>query len=1080
MKGKINIIARKTFALIIATAMSIPTGMMARADEVKVYEQGSSVMNIMENPEDIKELAKTQDNTKEVENELYKIESKAKLDESLEKIIYEIKVSKKANQNEETNDSSNLNLKFTPNPNSNIKGLKVLSAKANSDSGLTDIEVKENEISGDLNSLLVEAKAYDEIIMEVEADTRQAKENRTYDLYIGLDDGENKLDSTYNLLVNKKILTENEEEKEVLTLDLNQKETDNLQGEIQTSDLLSFLQPKDTILWTDYLANFDEEMKKVSYDLKLDDKQETTDTKISIDYYENTKEGFILKKDFAQATDFAEKIEFEIPQGYIAKLSLKTKIDKKDTNTPNYSLNNRQVKNPRYEKKNSDQTKEEAGEDEGESDKSQDSIKEETDSDTSDTQIVVKDSNGNEIPVEEEVPAEKNQPEISAIILNKDTLVNNLKENGKLTEGLESIIEEISEDLNAYNDEKITEQELKDFTKSIVDRTGIEKTDLRYYFEAILSGLNKQKNKAANLNIDEIITYAYPEEKPTAEENLEDKKEALEKTPDQKENTTNTTDNKKTEDNQSKEEPEKNQGLLAKLKGLMISDEEVPTPQKAGEPSSLENKKFTIMTRYETSNASGPIQVDQFFTIKLDDRLTVKDPNTLKKIVYNGEEIATPTYDANSNTIKYTVTKTITDNVKIPLNIDVDYNVQKIKDLDGDATLHSIKNSITGVGVTKAVSFPETVVDNEGNVVNQIIEPGSKDVLEIVDQGEDYQVHMDVSGSPIVKDGELESIDWTVRFSSTKDLLELGLISNATLVKGSGLSRYENITINGKPINLDDITTNPIEGKLGIRESKNHTLKESTKDVTIRFQTPVFNKQQKYMIDFSVLLKNRKKSGAVRLVFDKGYSDEQVKEKTSKRIGMNNRTTIMGEFTSEDTARWTVTDGVSTGDDNNGLPLATRDLTGAQTLDASRMAVYGIDETTGKMVIKTENPGIDGGIDITGIPEKESNPDTAQVPGTIAVYEYDTLLTDSNAGYSMGGVNINKYQDLTIKQTWAGIDLTKKMPAQGFVVQDENGKVISPEISVPEGIIGKADREITIPSAKYWDIKTDADQRKQD
>ena len=504
-----------------------------------------------------------------------------------------------------------------------------------------------------------------------------------------------------------------------------------------------------------------------------------------------------------------------------------------------------------------------------------------------------------------------------------------------------------------------------------------------------------------------------------------------------------------------------------------------PTPLR-GPQNNLADKKYTIITRYDTSNAGGPIQSGQFFTIKLDDRLTVKDESTLKPIVYNGKTIANPSYDKGTNSIKYTIAEAISENLQIPLAIDVDYNVEKIKELDRDATKHSIKNSITGIGVTKAVKLPETVVDDEGKVVNQIIEPGSKDVLEIVDQGEDYQVHMDVSGSPIVKDGELESIDWTVRYSSTKDLLDLGLISNATLVKGSGLSRYENITINGKPISQDDITTNDIEGKLGIRESKNHTLKEHTKDVVINFQTPVYNKQQKYMIDFSVLLKNRKKSGAVRLLFDKGYTDDEVKEKTSKRIGMNNRTTIMGEFTSENSAKWTVTDGVSTGDANKGLPLVTRDLTGAQDLTSSKMAVYGIDENTGKMVIKTVNHGTDGGKDITGIPKRETDPSEAQVPGTIAVYEYDTKLTDSNAGYSLAGVNLNKYQDVTIKQTWAGIDSTKNMPAQGFVVQDESGKAISPEISVPEGETGKSDREITIPAAKYWTIETEKTPEGQD
>lgn len=485
--------------------------------------------------------------------------------------------------------------------------------------------------------------------------------------------------------------------------------------------------------------------------------------------------------------------------------------------------------------------------------------------------------------------------------------------------------------------------------------------------------------------------------------------------------------------------------------------------------NNLENKKFTIITRFDVSTKAGPIQAGQSFTIKLDDRLMVKDQSTLKPILNNGRTIANPAYDENTNSITYTIAETITEDLQIPLAIDVDYNTDKIKELDGDATKHSIKNSISGIGVT-GTTLPETVVDDEGNVVNQIVEPGSHSVLEIVDQGEDYQVHMDVTGNPIVKDGELDSIDWTVRFSSTKDLLDLGLTSNATLVKGSGLSRYENITINGEPINGDDITTNEIEGKLGIRESKNHTLKESTKNVVIKFQTPVFNKQQKYMIDFSVLLKNRNKSGAVRLLFDKGYPDDLVKEKTSKHIGMNNRTTIMGEFTTEDTAKWTVTDGVSTGDVNKGLPLATRDLTGAQELQSSKMAVYGIDETTGKMVIKQAETDLNN-----TIPEKETNPSEAQVPGTIAVYEYDTALTDSNAGYSMGGVNINKYQDIKIKQTWAGIDSTKKMPAQGFVVQDEKGNAISPEIRVPEGEAGVTEREITIPAAKYWDIKTAQD-----
>ena len=1051
MKGKINILARKTFAIIIATAMSIPTGMIARADEAKVYEQGSSVMNVMENPEDNNELAKTPDNTKEIENEHYKIETKAKLDESLEKIIYEIKVSKKVKQNEETNDSSNLNLKFTPNPNSNIKGLKVLSVKANSDSGLRDTVVKDKENAGDLNSLLVEAKANDEIIMEVEADVRQAKENRTYDIFIGLDDGENKLDSTYNLIVNKKILTENEEEKEVLSLDLNQKESDNLKGEIEPSDLLSFLQPKDTILWTDYLANFDEEMKKVSYDIKLDDKQETTDTKISIDYYENTKEGFILKKDFAQAVDFAEKIEFEIPQGYIAKLSLKTKIDKKDTTTPNYSLNNRQVKNPRHEKKNAGQTKEEAGEDDGESDKSKDNTKEETDSSSSDTQIVVKDSNGNEIPIEES-PAGKDQPEISAIILNKDTLVNNLKEEDKLTEGLESIIEELSEDLNAYNDEKITDQELKDFTKSIVDRTGIEKTDLRDYFEAILSGLNKQKNKAANLNIDEIITYAYSEEKQTADETIENNTEAEEKTPDQKD----TTEEVKTNE---EDKPENKQGILSKIKGLMVSDE--PTPKSVGAGNStLENKKFTIRTRFDTSNAGGPIEAGQFFIIHLDKKLTVKDPSTLKSIVYKGNVIATPEYKQDTNTIKYTVTRDINENIQVPLNIPVDYNTEKIK--FGEDGTFTVINKVSGLGVKAPKNLVPQKIDKNGNPAGSIIEPDRDDVIKIIDdKNGNYQVPIDIAGEPVVENGEMVGINWGMRVHADQSLSALGFMANFTTVEGSGLGEISKVLVNGKEVTATD----QLASALGIVDSKHHEIKDNTQDVTYSFYTKVTNEQEKYMIDVSIFLKQKNKAGAVRFVLDQGWPKEKVEEATPTRVGINNRTTIQGKFLANDKAQWTITDAISSGDEENGgMPLVDRTLDGDQSIKTGKSAVYGLDEN-GNMVVKENEK------DINSIPSKETDPQGTQAVGNIAVYKLDTQLTNSDkpSNYNISGVRISKFRDLYIDQVWNLPVDGMTMPGQKFIAKDKDDNNLG-EVHVEKGTDGQKTRFVTIPNARYWDI----------
>ena len=487
----------------------------------------------------------------------------------------------------------------------------------------------------------------------------------------------------------------------------------------------------------------------------------------------------------------------------------------------------------------------------------------------------------------------------------------------------------------------------------------------------------------------------------------------------------------------------------------------------------LGNKKFTIRTRYETSNQAGPIAVGQFFEIHLDDRLTVNDTSSLKAIQYNGQEIATPFYDKNTNIIKYTVTKSIADNVKIPLNIDVDYDVEKIRQLDGDATKHSIKNSITGIGVTETVKLPETVVDDEGNIVNQIVEPGGEDVYEIVEQGDDYKVYMDAYGIPVIENGKLKAIDWSIRFSGTKDLKSLGLVSNATLVKGSGLKDFERFLLNSQPVQAGEITNNPIEGKFGIVKSKNYELNNSTNELLFNFRTPVEDApQSKYVIDLSVVLKDKKKSGAVRLIFDKGYNEEVIKEETSKRVDMNNRTTILGEFTSENSATWTVTDEVSAGDDNIKFPLATRELTGEQTLTSTKMAVYGLDQD-GKMVVKVNETDLNN-----QIPEKGTNPSDVQLPGRIAVYEYKTSLTESELGYSLSGVNINKYQDIKVNQKWnKSADIQATIPDQKIEVQDQNGNHLK-----TYDIKGRNDqvfeRDLTLDNVKYFNINSDGTEER--
>ena len=488
-------------------------------------------------------------------------------------------------------------------------------------------------------------------------------------------------------------------------------------------------------------------------------------------------------------------------------------------------------------------------------------------------------------------------------------------------------------------------------------------------------------------------------------------------------------------------------------------------------PMNLGDKKFTIRTRLDTSTVTGPIQPIQYFKIHLDSRLTVKPGTTLPNIVNNGTVLAEPYYDKDANTINYKIVKPIAQNLQIPLAIDVDYNVDKINELDKNKDTHPINNSITGLGVLRPVKLPEVIVNNNGDIVNGITEPDGHQVLQIVEPGSNYKVYMDAHGSPVVKDGKLVAVKWSVTFTSTKDLLALGLSSNATTVKGSGLGDLSNLLLNGKEITTG-LSKNEIEGMLGIVASKNHTLQDSTKEVRYTFETKITNPQEKYVLDLSVALNKMKKTGAVRLIYDAKDNKSYMEDTTSKRAGINNRTTILGEFSSDSTARWTVTDQVSTEDKNNGLPIAKRELKGDQTLTSSRMAVYGLNEADGKMVIKQAETQIDD------IPDKEKSPEGQQLPGRIAVYEFNTDIKESEAGYSLSGVNINKYQPIKIKQTWSGIGSNGKMPGQTIEVKDASGNPIASPITLGEGTTGQANREFDLPAVKTWTIGADGSETK--
>ena len=492
---------------------------------------------------------------------------------------------------------------------------------------------------------------------------------------------------------------------------------------------------------------------------------------------------------------------------------------------------------------------------------------------------------------------------------------------------------------------------------------------------------------------------------------------------------------------------------------MLMGQSREARPLTNEEKANLDGKKFNIMTRFETSNIIGPIQPGQFFNIHLDNKLKVNDPSSLEPVRYNGEIIASPTYNAKDNIIEYKIVKEIPDNIKVPLNIPVDYNTANIT-LDNNEEF-VVTNKVSGLGVKAPKDLIPQKVDKNGNLAGSIIEPGRGDVPELIEADDkSYKVDMDAYGTPVVENGVLKGFNWTATVLSTTNLKGIDFHANFTTVKGSGLGEIQNLALDG--VKIDNPDNNGLAGKLGIVDSVHYkpTQKDGNK-FTYTFYTPTTAVQETYMLDINAVANG--KVGAKRIVGTQGWPRDKVEDATPNRVGMNNRTSILGEFTSDSAAKWTVTDQVSTSDDGK-LPLASRQLGGNQTLQTGQVAIYGIDKATGKMVQigSVENakpiPGA-GENAATGRPQGTEG----QPVGTIAAYEYTTKL-DSESAYTLGGVSISKSEDLSIDQNW-GLATGANMPEQTITAAGSS-------VKVEAGKDGQSTRRITIPNVKVWSIDT--------
>lgn len=629
-------------------------------------------------------------------------------------------------------------------------------------------------------------------------------------------------------------------------------------------------------------------------------------------------------------------------------------------------------------------------------------------------------------------------------------------------------LEEDYNKLKAYKEEKQTEQQkVKD--KKEQENASSQSQEKKVQDEKSSSNkenLSQDKKEESNKEDNkESNTEVQVESKENTKENTENKdnKDSTQepKKEEQKEKSSQKTQTQEKSEDKKENKTTEKKGLLPKLRMLFLGQDEPAKPKLAkADANALADKKFTINTRFDTSNAGGPIKKDQYFIIHLDEKLKVNDPSTLKPVKHNGQIIAEPEYEEKTNSIKYRIIKDINDNIQEPLSIEVDYNTDKIT--IGDDGTFTVTNKVSGPGVKAPKNLVPQKIDKNGNPAGSIIEPDRDDVIKIIDDEHgNYQVPIDITGEPVVENGEMVGINWNMKVHADQSLSTLGFVANFTTVEGSGLGEIEKVLLNGKEVTATD----QLEKALGIVDSKHHKVTDNTQEASYSFYTKVTNKQEKYMIDISVFLKQKGKAGAVRFVFDQGYPKEKIEEATPTRVGINNRTTIQGKFLANDKAQWTITDAISSGDEKNGgMPLANRKLDGDQTVKSGKSAVYRLDEN-GNMVVKENEKTINS------LPSKGTDPQGTQAVGNIAVYKLDTQLTNSNqpSNYNISGVRISKFRDLYIDQVWNFPVDGMTMPGQKFIAKDKNDNTLG-EVHVDAGTAGQNTRFATIPNARYWDI----------
>ena len=750
MKGKLQKFSVKLLASMLAVIMSIPANAFAMVgDNSNTYTENTSVMGIQaaEETKDNniqKALLKSELSTDESDD--YIIEKSASLSKTTGQIDYIIKI---INKTPEKESSDKQTTTFAITQNTDLLDLKVEKVQAldangneeeinytqgtpnafNSTDNIRSTGITTNKPQNGVVYYL-SAKLTDQALKDLEQKSPQL----ALDFTIASPD--NKIyQDRYALEIEKAITIDNEGNiaNPEGRLVENQESLHLYKGEYKEEQKGIFQSIPAQIIWTDYINAKDN--KEFTYDINLDQGQDTRESQVKIEYYEAQEKGYVLNESFTKTLAFANNLKLSIPEGYIAKVELNTRPKE---NTKEFAYNGIKIPNPTYTEEKNEAKEEQASDDadplpnifsknDEELNSSNDSITDQKDQNFF--------TNSKTDPVEN----------LSAIALNKDAYFEKLKSDDKLTTNIEEATNKIEQILEAYNKEEINWDDFKQSVQNIKNDKEIDESQTKDILASLLIGLNEEKYKVANIDIDQAAGSDTEEktEETADQARTEEGKDLSDKTPDElaaeklaeegvtiedfqnymyeleeKYNLTNedadriyTANAEAIQALVTKAQEEKTTGDVFGIfdfLGNIFNPTNPGTNTGNTQPSGFSDKKFNIITSIDLSTATGPIPVSQQITLKLSDYLTVKSGTTINDLTNDkGTVIAKGRYNASSNSIVYKFTAPVTSSTTVKLNQAVDFNTNRI----GNQQNIDVKNTLSGPGLFSDRNLPTVTVN---------------------------------------------------------------------------------------------------------------------------------------------------------------------------------------------------------------------------------------------------------------------------------------------------------------------------------------------------------------------------------